>query len=68
VLLDRGRRSLPLQRLDVRRDRDRFNVFKILVSGAFDPGQELFDCPIIGGPRVGVADRDRKKLEELFPG
>jgi hypothetical protein len=39
-----------------------------LVTGALRPGQELLDRPIIGGSCVRVADRDRKKLEELFAG
>jgi hypothetical protein len=44
------------------------NVFKVLIACALDPSQELLDCPVVGGSRVSVADRDRKKLEELFPG
>ncbi len=68
VLFDRGRRGLALQRFDVRGDRDGLNVFEILIPGAFDPSQELLNRPVIGGSRVSVADRDRKKLEELFPG
>ena len=60
MLLDRGRRGLALEDFDVRRDRDRFNVFKVLVPGALSPGQELVDCPVIGGSCVSVADRDRK--------
>jgi hypothetical protein len=59
---------LALKRLDIRRDRDRFNVFEVLIPGALSPVQELFDCPVVGGSRVSVADRDRNKLEELFPG
>jgi nucleoside-diphosphate-sugar epimerase len=47
---------------------DRFNVFEVLIPGALGPGQELVDCAVIGGSCVSVADRDRKKLEELFPG
>jgi len=53
---------------DVSGHRDGLNVFEVLITGAFDPGQELLDRPVIGGPCVSVADRDRKKLEELFPG
>jgi hypothetical protein len=44
------------------------NVFEVLISGALSPGQELLNRPVIGGPGVRVADRDCKKLEELFPG
>jgi hypothetical protein len=66
VLFDRGRRGLALQGFDVGRDRDRLNVFKILIPGTLSPGQELLDRPIVGGSCVSVADRDRKKLEEFF--
>jgi hypothetical protein len=66
VLFDRGRRGMALKRLDIRRDRDRFNVFEVLIPGALDPGQELLDCPVIGGSCVSVADRNRKEFEELF--
>ena len=68
MLFDRGRRGLALQGLDVGRDRDGLNVFELLIAGAFGPGQELLDRAVIGGSRVSVADRDRKKLEEFFPG
>ena len=68
VLFDRGRRSLALKDFDVRGDRDRFNVFKVLIPSALSPGQELLDCPVIGSSCVRVADRDRKKFEEFFPG
>jgi hypothetical protein len=47
---------------------DRFNVLEVLIPGALSPGQELLDCPVIGGSCVSVADRDRKKLEEFFLG
>jgi hypothetical protein len=66
VLLDRGRRGLALQDLDVRGDRDRFNVFEVLISGSFRPGKKLLDCPVVGGSRVSVPDRDRKELKEFF--
>jgi len=68
VLFDRGWRGLSLQDFDICGNRDRFNVFEVLIPGALSPVQELLDCPVIGGSRVRVADRDRKKLEELFPG
>jgi hypothetical protein len=45
-----------------------FNVFKVLVTGTLKPGKELLDRAVTGGPCVRVADRDRKKLEELFAG
>ena len=57
-----------MKRFDVSRNRDRFNVFEVLIPRALDPVQKLLDRPVIGGPSVRVADRDRKKLEELFPG
>jgi len=67
-LFDRGRCRMALKRFDVRRDRDRFNVFEILIPGALGPGQELLDRPVVSGSCVRVADRDSKKLEELFAG
>src|SRR6266446_4483169 len=66
VLLDRGWRGLALKCFDICGDRDRLDVFEVLISSALDPGQELLDRPVIGGARVSVADRDRKKLEKLF--
>ena len=68
MLFDRWRRGLALKRLDIRRDRDRFNVFEVLIPSALRPGQELLDCPVVGGSCISVADRDSEKLEELFPG
>jgi hypothetical protein len=68
VLFDRGRRRSALQRLDVSGDRDGLNVIEILIAGAVGPGQELLNCPVESGSCVSVADRDRKKLEEFFPG
>jgi hypothetical protein len=57
-----------LQRFDVCGDRDRLNVFKDLIPSALGPGQELLNCPVVGGSRVSVADRDRKEREEFFAG
>jgi hypothetical protein len=34
---------LALKRLDVGGDRDRLNVFEILIPRVLHPGQELFD-------------------------
>jgi hypothetical protein len=42
VLLDRGRRGLALDGLDVGGNRDRFNVFEVLVTGALSPGVALY--------------------------
>jgi hypothetical protein len=67
VLFDCGRRGLALEDFDIRRDRDRFNVFEVLITGALGPGQELLDRPVISCPRVCVADWDGKKFKELFP-
>jgi len=66
VLFERGRRGLALEGFDVGRDRDGFNVFEVLVTGAFTPGKKLLDCPVVGGSCISVADRDGKKLEEFF--
>ena len=68
VLFDRGRRGLALEDFDICGDRDRLNVFEVLIAGALSPGQKLLDCPVVGGSCVSVADRDRKKFEELFAG
>jgi hypothetical protein len=67
VLFDRRRRGLALKDFDIRGDRDGLDVFELLIPSALDPGQKLLDRPVIGGSCVSVPDRDRKKLEELFP-
>ena len=43
-------------------------IATLLIPSALDPGQKPLDRPVIGGSCVSVADRDRKKLEELFAG
>jgi hypothetical protein len=68
VLFDCGRRGLALKDFDIRGNRDGLDVFELLITSALRPRQELLDRPVIGGPCVRVADRDRKKLEELFLG
>jgi hypothetical protein len=40
----------------------------VLVTGALRPSQELLNRPVISGPRVSVADRDREKFEEPLAG
>jgi hypothetical protein len=59
---------LALKRFDIRRDRDGLDVFEVLITSAIRPRQELLDRPVVGSSGVRVADRDRKKLEELFAG
>jgi hypothetical protein len=66
VLFNRGRRGPALQRFDIRGNRDWFNVFEVLIPSALRPGQEVLDCPVVGGSCVSVANRNRKKFEELF--
>ena len=66
MLFDRGRRGLALQRFDICGNRDRFNVFEVLIPGALHPGQELLDRPIVGGSCVSVADRDRKNSKNFL--
>jgi len=66
VLFDRGRRGLALQGLDVGRDRDRFNVFEVLIPGSFTPGKKLLDRPVVCGSCVSVADRDGKNSENFL--
>jgi hypothetical protein len=68
VLFDRGRRGLALKNFDIRSNRDRFNIFEVLIPGALSPGQELLDCAVVGGSCISVPNRDGKKLEELFAG
>jgi len=68
MLFYRRRRGLALKDFDICGNRDRLNVSEVLIPGALRPGQKLLDCPVISGSCVSVADRDRKKLEELFPG
>ncbi len=51
---------------DIGGNRDRLNVFDVLIAGALSPVQELLDCPVVGRSCVSVADRDRKKFKELF--
>ena len=41
--VDRWRRGLALENLDVGGDRNRLDIFKVLVRGAFRPAQELLD-------------------------
>jgi hypothetical protein len=48
--------------------RDGLDVFECLVAAALSPSQELTDRPVISGSGVRIADRDRKKLEELLTG
>jgi hypothetical protein len=68
VLFDRGRRGLALEDFDICGDRDRLNVFEVLIPSALSPRQKLLDHPVISGPRVSIPDRDRKEFEELFAG
>jgi hypothetical protein len=68
VLFDRGRRGLALKDFDICGNRDRFDIFEVLVAGTLSPGQELLDCLVVGGPCVRVADRHREKFKEFFPG
>jgi hypothetical protein len=68
VLFDRGRRGLALKDFDICGNRDGLNVFEVLIPGALSPGQELLNRPVVGGSCVSVADRDRKKFEELLAG
>jgi hypothetical protein len=37
MLFDRGRRGLALEGFDICGDRDRFNVFEVLIPGALRP-------------------------------
>jgi hypothetical protein len=43
MLFDRGRRGLALKDFDICGDRDWFNVFGVLITGALSPGQELLN-------------------------
>jgi hypothetical protein len=66
VLFNRGRRSLALKRLDVRRHYDGLNVLEILITDAIGLRQELLNRPIIGGSRISVTNPDGKKFKEFF--
>ena len=66
MLFDRGRRGPALQGLDIRGDRDRFNVFEVLIPGALSPGQELLDCPVIGGSCVALRIGTVKNSKNFF--
>jgi hypothetical protein len=57
-----------LENFDVGGHRDGLDAFELLISGALDPSPETVESPVIGGSCVRVADRDCKKLEELFSG
>jgi hypothetical protein len=63
-----GARGPALQHFDICGNRDGLNVFEVLISRALSPGQELLDCPVVGGSCVGIPDRDREKFEELLAG
>ena len=67
VLFDRGRSGVALQHFDVCGYRDRLNVFEVLITCTFTPGEKLLDRAVISCPRVCVADWDGKKFKELFP-
>ena len=43
-----------------------FNAYRECRRRAPNRCQKLLDWPVISGPHVRVADRDRKKLEETF--
>ena len=66
VLFNRGRHGLALKDFDIRGNRDRFDVFKVLITGALSPGQKLLDRPVIGGSGVSVPDRDRKNSKNFL--
>ena len=68
MLLDRGSSGPALKDFDICGNSDRFYVFYVPISRALSPGQELLDCPVVGGSCVGIPDRDRKEFEELFAG
>jgi hypothetical protein len=68
VLLDGRSRCPALKDFDIRGNRDGLYVFDVLISRALSPGQELLDCPVVGGSCVGIPDRDREKFEELLAG
>ena len=68
MLFDRGRRGPALKDFDICGDRDRFDVFEVLVTGTLTPGEKLLNGPVLSGPAIRVADRHGKKLEELFLG
>ena len=54
MLFYRGRRGLALERFDVGRDRDRLDVFNVLISGTLAPGQKLLNGAVVRGPGMRV--------------
>ena len=50
---------MALKRLDVGGDRNRLNVFEVLIPGSLQPGHELLDRAVVSQARVLVPDRDR---------
>ena len=66
MLFNRGRRGLALEHFDICGDRDRLNVFKVLITGSFTPEKKLLDRPVISGPGVRVADRDVKNSKNFL--
>ena len=55
-------------------DRDRFDVFEVLIPGALRPGQELLDCPKVvpnnsqsGRSRLTGAGTQMPECEHLNP-
>jgi hypothetical protein len=60
MLLNSCRRARVL--LDVRRHRDRFNIFQVAEAGSLAPLQELADGMVISDPRVLVANGNGKKI------
>src|SRR5579863_529743 len=53
--------------LDVRRDRDRFDIVK-LQPAFIAPVEEAFDGARIGGPRVAIADTGGEEFDEAAAG
>jgi hypothetical protein len=66
VLLDAA--GEPGMLLDVRRDRDRLDVFQALKPALLRPGQEPANRMIVRNSGVLVADRNSKELEKPFGG
>jgi hypothetical protein len=61
MLLNSCRRARVL--FDIRRHRDRLNIFQVAEAGALAPIEELTDGMIVSDPRVLVANGNRKKFK-----
>ncbi len=68
VLLDRRLLKIPGHRLDVSRDMQRLDIGELAEPMLVAPGEEAGRSPVIGKPRVVVADGRGEEFEEAAGG